>query len=329
METVSENSHDIYLNKIDKFFDFLVDEKEINDKSFQSYLGAMRIEEIQESLNWYITQNNIKKESVAWHYLSVIKRYFTCIYRIGIKNDNLIKLFSLTESNENSFQSVMTKLIDDDKRLEKMKPKTEIESEDFEVLTSECDQRLKELIEEDRVLIYNKKPIRYNDLLATLVIKVVIYIGASYSSIREIEVEEKDIIHNTITINGYSIHLPNMMSEQMNYYKNIRDKALKKHNLSTKLLFVNANGTKLSVQTSLICEQLKTYLGRGDVTGLRKFAIINMIEKGINESIIKEFADVGDKIFDYCQGLVNDKKNIAGSRYVDSKLRSIYTFDML
>lgn len=106
MNQVSDSSYEIYKNKIMVFYKFLVSEKGINDKSYKSYLEAMKTEEIIESLNYYIIGNKINSESVAWHYISVVKRYFLFIYdakNLIIQNGNLIKSFSLSHDSKDSF----------------------------------------------------------------------------------------------------------------------------------------------------------------------------------------------------------------------------------
>lgn len=329
MDTISETSYEIYKNKIFVFYDFLLYEQGINDKSYQSYLEAMKIEEIQESLDYYIKSKEIKSESVAWHYISVVKRYFKFIYKLGIQNVNLIKSFSLSDDNIDSFQNIMRKKIFNDNRLKKKESISEIEWEDANILISECDQQLKELIDVDRILIYKVKPTKYNDLLLTIIIKVILFTGVSYQVIRDIKFKKENMIHNTISINGYSVHLPNKLSEQMTYYLNKRNKVLEDNEIKSELLFVNADGTKLRKQTSSVADQLNEYLGRGDVTGIRKFAIIKMIERGINQSVLQDFTGVGKKIYSYCQNKVNESKNISASRYLDAKIRSLEIFDML
>jgi len=134
VKTISESSRKIYKGKMDIFFNFLTIEKGINDKSYRSYLEAMKINEVEESLDYYIITNKIKSESIAWHFISVVKRYFNFLYKLGIRNVNLLKSFGLSEEHTDSFQSKMREKIFNDSRLEKKDSKSEIIWEEAEVL---------------------------------------------------------------------------------------------------------------------------------------------------------------------------------------------------
>lgn len=329
LDTISESSSEIYKTKIYIFHKFLVCEKGINDKSYQSYLEAMKIEEVEESLDFYIISNEIKSESIAWHYISVVKRYFNFIYKLGIQNINLIKSFGLLEDHSDSFQRKMREKIFNDTRLEKREPKSELIWEEVEVLISECDQQIKEIVEENKVLDYNKSPIKYNDLMSSIIIKLILFTGVPYRVVRDIRYDSINTVHNTIGINEYYIHLPNNLSEQLSYYINARNKVLDSEDIKSDNLFINADGSKLGVKTSIVADTLKAYMGRSDVTGIIKFAVIEMIKRGVNQSVIQDFTKVGGKIYSYCQQKVNENKNLSASRYLDSKLRNLEIFDLM
>jgi hypothetical protein len=60
-----------------------------------------------------------------------------------------------------------------------------------------------------------------------------------------------------------------------------------------------------------------------------KYGIIQMIKRGINQSVIIEFTGNQDDIYRDCQNEVNEEKFEARNRYLDSKLRGIDSFDIL
>lgn len=64
-------------------------------------------------------------------------------------------------------------------------------------------------------------------------------------------------------------------------------------------------------------------------TGLAKYAIINMILNGMNQSIIMDLTGFKSDVFEYCQEQVNNIKAISKDRYVNSKIRNIKTFDLI
>jgi hypothetical protein len=64
--------------------------------------------------------------------------------------------------------------------LEKKDSKTELTQEEVEVLISECDQQIKELLDGDSILEY---PSQYNDFVSCIIIKLLLFTGAKYQVI--------------------------------------------------------------------------------------------------------------------------------------------------
>ena len=325
LETISKSSIETYRTKINVFHQFLTTKKSITDSSYRSYLEAMKIEEIGESLEFYISTNNIKSQTIALHYISVIRRYFNFIYNNNIQNLNLLVSFGLKTENPDSYRYKMMNQILNDSRLEARDEKEELSLQEVEILVAECDQKILEIIQQDRVLNYKIYPSQYNDLMSSIIIKLILLTGIPYRTVRNISLGKINIIHNTIDINNYSIHLPNNLSEQLTYFLKIRGTV---HNNLDDALFVKANGKKLADGTGIIVTTLKEYINRSDLTGIVKYAVIQMILNGVNQSILINFTKVGDQIYKYCQEKVSNE-NTLSSRYIDAKLRSIDTFDIL
>ncbi|MEK3879188.1 hypothetical protein [Paenibacillus sp. FSL M7-0420] len=328
MNQVSDSSYEIYKNKIMVFYKFLVSDKGINDKSYKSYLEAMKTEEVIESLNYYIIANKINSESVAWHYISVIKRYFLFIYdaeKLIIQNANLIKSFSLSNDSKDSFTYKIKKEIFESGDLEKKDSKTELTQEEVEVLISECDQQIKELLEGDSILKY---PSQYNDFVSCIIIKLLLFTGAKYQVIINLRLSDLNLKQQILRINGYYIRLPINLFTQLQEYVAIKKQMQSDCDNKDNFLFTRFDGEKLK-GTSFISDTLVQFTGRGDTTGIIKFAIIEMIKRGINQSLIQDFTGNGSKIYDYCQSKVNESKNLSVNRYLDSKLRSLEIYDLL
>ena len=65
------------------------------------------------------------------------------------------------------------------------------------------------------------------------------------------------------------------------------------------------------------------------VTGVQKFAIVQMILAGMNQSVIKEFTGQGDDILEDCQRQVNVEKKIDINRHINFTMRGIETYDIV
>lgn len=328
LNKVSVSSYEIYKSKIMVFYKFLVSEKGISDKSYKSYLEAMKTEEIIESLKYYIVGNKINSESVAWHYISVVKKYFLFIYdvkNVKIQNANLIKSFSLPESSIDSFTYKIKNEIYESGGLEKKDSKTELSQEEVEVLISECDQHIKELLDRDSVI---DSPSQYNDFVSSIIIKLLLFTGAKYQVIINLRSSDFNLKQQTLKINEYSIRLPINLFTQLHAYISIKHQMHSDCDNNDDLLFTRIDGEKLK-GTSFISNTLMQFIGRGDTTGIIKYVLIEMIKKGINQSLIQDFTGNGNKIYDYCQSKVNESKNLSVNRYLDSRLRSLEVYDLL
>ncbi|NLZ73124.1 MAG: hypothetical protein GX905_04815 [Bacteroidales bacterium] len=64
-------------------------------------------------------------------------------------------------------------------------------------------------------------------------------------------------------------------------------------------------------------------------TGLQKYAIIKMIETGMNQSLIIDFTGQNQDIFNDCQTIVDEYKKLNRNRYINHMLRGIDTYDKL
>lgn len=62
-------------------------------------------------------------------------------------------------------------------------------------------------------------------------------------------------------------------------------------------------------------------------TGLQKYAIIKMIEEGMNQSIIMDFTGQGPDIFSDCQNIVDERKHLNRNRYINHMIRGIASYD--
>lgn len=325
INSVSPKSIKAYEGKINAFYEFLVTHKGINDNSFESYLASMRKSEIIESLDVYINQNKINKTSVAWHYIAVIKRYFIYLYSIGIKNSTLIMSFGLEDAQKESLNYHLKEFINHNSALAKIDVKSELSYEEMELLLIECDEQIYDLLKDKKeILNYKKYPTKYNDFMYSLLIKIMAYTGIKYNVINTIKMTDLDEKHGSLIINGFVIHLPDTVADQVREYKEIRSQL----NNESELLFTKVNGENLRLTTGLI-ERLEIYIGRTDTVGITKFGIIEMIKRGINQSLIQDFTGVGKDIFNYCQTKVNGEKKQYASRYIDSKLRSMPINDII
>lgn len=298
----------------------------IQEEKAITFLQGIRTKEIINSLDYYINKNGVSSIETALRYISCIKEFLSyLIDKEIIINSELTKEFGLPTYSEKSFRNIVNKYIDKDKRLKERKDFVAFSEVEIQSLIKDCDDTLKDSINIEKACDSKKY---FNRVRAAIIIKLIIFCGIRYEHLHRLSFNSIDLVHNTISINGFIIHIPHNLRDQFVIYEEIIND-IGSSNSERKFLFVNYNGSKMSDKTNTISDHLRNYTGRRDVNGLIKYTVINMILKGVNESVIKKFTGIASSMYKPCQEEVNKKLSMNTNRYLDSKLRSIHTFDIL
>lgn len=308
--------------------------KKIYCETLKTYLQGIRSDTLVDSLSYFIEVNNITSLSRCNTYISCIKEYFIYIITKGyIKNDELMAEFAYKTYSEKSYRYKMNCFISTQKSI--------TSSEGFEIfddgqvidLIKECDLTMSDDYILSRVETHKTY---FNKYSSALSIKLILLTGIKYSTLAKIKIDDLSLQYCSITINDLTIHLPNNIIDQFRKYIEIRSKVLENAKIDSPYLFIKYGSYQISQQTSTIAAFLEGLTGRRDLNGIIKYAITNMIKKGINQSIIIKFTGIGggsnkekQSIYDYCQYRVNKIMDISSSRYLDSKIRSLEIFDEL
>lgn len=176
----------------------------------------------------------------------------------------------------------------------------------------------------------------------SIVIKLMLLYGFSYDIIIQLKVSDYDLKKRTLEIeyerNGIKhicVELPYLLAQEIEEY-------LKKRNAKeNQFLFVSRQDNPIG--NSFIKDILddikvefekehRDYISTKNQftpTGLQKYAIIQMILSGMNQSIIMDFTGQKDLIYNDCQKEVNMLKEIDRNRYVNHMMRGIATYDLV
>jgi len=178
-------------------------------------------------------------------------------------------------------------------------------------------------------------------------VKILLFLGLKYSRLTSLKLTDFDADNNTLNVmydeknnRHYTVHLPNKLSKQLKHYINLRGEK----RFNSQMLFVNRKGNvpdsgflnyflnkirNSYVENRLLDEEYLNDKNHFTPTGLIKYAIIQMIRRGINQSVIIDFTGNQEDIYRNCQNEVNEEKLESRNRYLDSKLRGIESFDIL
>jgi len=301
-------------------------QKGITDKTCKQFLQGMRTETIIESLDDYIEDSNIRSQARAYKYFSCIKEFFLWLTSEDIiENRSLVQEFGYTTSSHKSYQYKVNKFIDNHPILKKGKTYEPRGFKEIEDLIEYCDRKV--LDDEATIRRALDTPKYFNKYRSALIIKLMILTGIKYEVIYSLMADCLDIKHNSIEINSFKIRLPYRLMDQFLRYEEILSKL--GTDKKDRKLFVDINGKEISNKVGATHNFLKDATGNGDFNSLIKFTIIEMIKKGINESIIMEFTGVGATMYGECQNAVNSEYKLNQSRYLDSRIRRLEVYDLL
>lgn len=179
---------------------------------------------------------------------------------------------------------------------------------------------------------------------SSIIIKLMLLYGFSDDVVIELKVGDYDFERRTLNIkyehNGPKhiyTELPYRLSKEIEEYLQTRDTK------KTDSLLISGGKNKNKIKSGYVktvldeiklsyesAEKLKNS-GKNQftATGLQKYAIIQMILSGMNQSIIMDFTGQRDIIYNDCQSYVNSKKEINRNLYINHMIRGINTYELV
>jgi hypothetical protein len=241
----------MYYPKIISFKGFMNKKLEDNNQ-WLFLLTNLKPKDIEESMEYYIDEsrkstnptNHVKKRSVLDNYRTVIYEYFKFLSVNEVKNNILITTFDLWEDDTDAFAKVMNRVSKKKGLIETIKTSEPISEDEFNTLLNVCNKFMEKFNNINPILDdYNYK--RY---LRALIVKLMLFSGIRCEVLSSIKAVDYNILHNTITINNFCIHLPSVLGEQLYIYKTklrnyIVEDCKKKGFEISESLFINSDGS--------------------------------------------------------------------------------------
>ncbi|MDH2333758.1 MULTISPECIES: hypothetical protein [Paenibacillus] len=307
-----------YYKDLGVFHDFL-ESKDVTEKNINEYLRGISTDIIIDCINYYITKNNVTSVSTVQRFVSAVKEFFVYIMTVGhVKNEPLLKAIGLPAHKIDSFRYSINKAVSDHPILKESGKSSRFTEEEIIDLINECNSVI-----QDVSRYAESDSISFNKLLSAIIYKLTIFTGIAYREIIDLPRTSYKENIGIITINEFSIHLPEQLVGQLNEYIYIRDSK----SISTKLL-IQFDGSDLPEKTSSRVTLLKEITGRGGLTGIIKYAITEMLKIDVNPKVIMNFTGVKDKIIEHCIETIYSE-SLGTSRYLDSKIRSLKIYEII
>jgi hypothetical protein len=321
---------------------------------------------LENSVVEFIRVNaNANSEQIFDNYFTSVISFFKImnLHHIII-NPEILRISSVAQEDNSSLsqikQRAKLKLKEYEIDLKKREPDPPLEEEEVLFLIKTIDNEIEKIIKRNEKRKDNEKPIFFSKFSNLIYLKFILFSGIKYDTLVLLSYKSFDKEYKTFSPKlvgenkedekNYEIHLPKKLSNQISKYLEYRCEIFKSMNKNDNNYFLidfygealpnldKSNITRLlsEIKSYYINEKITDledeYLleqNHFTVTGLTKYSIIEMIKKGINQSIIQDFTGNEKYIYDSCQECVNRLYQDNRSRYLDSKLRSIPLFDLL
>jgi len=328
--TLTKYQFNHYVTKIrDYFVPFIISEYEELDIS-SYFLFEFTKKDIINATIFYITKNkNVKRKSAIDDFLIALNHFYVNCISKGYPNSHLITLtpfINFRSEIERELKNIGVKLL---------------KKETYPPLNNDQYLYLKSCISK-------KKKHKLMSYQEPILIKLMLLYGISFDRLICLKEDSYDYRNNTLKLESlddsrieFSLELPCYFRKEFESLHSYKDK-LKKQNLD--LLFHTQTGKALTYAS--LHESLKkikvefesefgvefrdsTNRNPFTLTGIQKYAIINMLLGGMNEAIISDLTGQKDDILKSCQLSVSESNEIDKNRYVNHMIRGISTYDEL
>lgn len=293
-----------YRPKIFSFYNFLTDEMRLSSSQSEvDELEKIDLYAIEKSMDYYIEESkkkpnkkyHVTKISTLDNYFTVIRRYFKFLHKNKITNRNLILEFTRLENNIYELNEFINKVALRNNLIKK-EVKEPYKPKIIESMLKACS---KTIVETDELEMFRKKKdTGYKHFTSAIILKLIYYTGIKYRVIKTIDLKDVNINSCTIKLFKYEILIPKAFMDEIELYIKVRNTIANK---KEKRLFVKSSFSATPYSNSYICDYLNKIVNKSNTTGLAKVRIIEMMERGIPEIVIKELTTFESAVLDDCK----------------------------
>ena len=300
------NYNDITNDFIEKYPDYKSDvvnfseyiniywKNSLSDDPLRILLKGIDVDFILKSLIYNVeTVKRYKSKTKAKRYATVVAQFFNHIRKTtDIVNPNLYDAISYNRLRENSYMQRMMSYIDKCEMLAgivEQEPLTSIEAEKILKWTNE------QFAEPEWADATD-----FRKAMAAIGIKMMMLYGITYRELRKMKWDDYDELCGCITVNGFELRLPLMLSVQL---RNMKEFVYKKRIVNYEnLLFADFQGEAWNDITSSsgIPDYMGALIGITSVTSAVKYGISQLLKAGLSDSVIKKVTGASEKLIQGC-----------------------------
>ncbi len=323
-ELKGERTYETYGRKVHVFKEYMEQRGYDNIIGYRAFLHDAGIEEVLESVRYYITTYEIKYKTTSDSYIAALKVFFDFLKgHSGIHNE-----FFSVNSKEKSLRDayeILCKELNLNKKAEAM-PISEMQCS---CLLATCDKNLDQPTVQE--VLNGKNNGVFSLYISSLISKFVLLYGTKNKVLSELSIDDYDAELNKITINGYGVHLPDGLSRQMKKYILVRKEIISDNALDNRLFIdLQSNKNWMNAKMFLVLEQV---IGNKKATSIAKYALMQLLKNNVPFNLVMEFTGYSQDVCGHCQELLDEERGIfhvdEKNRKLDSALRQSIIFDRL
>ena len=287
-ERFTERTLARYRYLLEVYKEYIEEKCNINETSLEAFFNGINVKNILNAVEYYLDFRKVKSQDTIDMYVSVIKEFHRHIRNhYNITSEKFFASIGLSDADKDSFTYQYIEFC-----AELIKEKRIKYSSQGEVYSQTEINEIIEYCNENLVCEFDIKKNQkdsYNRFVRALITKLIIYTGASVASkIFSIKVKDLNLQKGTIKIGECEVHLPYHLRNNLNEYVNIlindRDKK--------DLLFKTYDNMPFKQPNSIggfyVHRLRRDIKGKASTISLSKYAIVQLIEAGIDRDTIQE-----------------------------------------
>ena len=273
-------------------------------------------------MKYYVDNQIIKKKEPARKFVIAVGQLMEYLFEADSKliNETLRKQLGAPANRVDSYKRICNDFIESSS-LEEKESLDALSPEAVKVLNDKCNEAIDKYISTDMF-----ERIAFKNAVSALCIKLILCTGITYNVARTIKISDFDVNSGILTINGYKVNLPlNLLSQLKRYITVIKKQEFES---TPEYLFFGIDGSQWGKATtsSGIPNFLKNQLSQDDLddeinsglTHLVKYAITQLILRGVNDAVISDLTGASHGIIETCHD--PNQKEEDWYSYLNSKL---------
>lgn len=287
-----------YKNDINNFVNYLETQEEGASFYNRFTLGGMSTRGIIESVDYYVSIGQFKKKETARKYLSSIGQLFEFIFeRTDIENTDLKNQLGAPANREESYIRRCNEYVNNCDLLAEKEKNRALNDEEARELLNICDKYIADVLE-NRIEENNNLMVK--KMIVAMSVKLMLFTGITYRQIRVLRFSDLDFEDCSITINGYTIRLPQKYNRQIRGYRN----KLSDCGFDVKFgyLFTTIEGEQWGEKTSSsgIPDFLRNHSNQSSITSVVKYGVTKLLLAGMSDNVVVKLTGVSRDILEDC-----------------------------